>query len=298
MPKKGAMLNDLRQLIEKQADSNGITQTVLENVLIFRESRPHGRVPLVYEPSIIIAAQGRKNIYLEGNKYEYGAGNFLALFMPMAIECELVDISERHPMLGVGIRLDLQRLTNLLLKMDNLDQASGRPGKLNSSGIFCAAINDNLLDAAVRLLRTLGDVTEATIIGESIIDEIYYRILSDQQGGALRVLLRHQGQIQQISKAIAYMNKNLNQSISMDNLAELVSMSSSGFYKKFKEVMHVSPLQYIKLIRLNKANAYIIEGNTISQAAYRVGYNSPAQFSREFKRQFGVPPSSIQSNTS
>ena len=149
---------------------------------------------------------------------------------------------------------------------------------------------------SVRLLKTLDDVTEAAIIGESIIDEIYYRILSDQQGRALRVLLRQQGQIQQISKAIAYMHKNLNDSISMENLAGLVSMSSSGFYKKFKQVMHVSPLQYIKLIRLNKANAYIMEGNSISQAAYRVGYNSPAQFSREYKRQFGVPPSSTQSN--
>ena len=97
-------------------------------------------MPLVYEPAIIIAAQGRKNIYLEGNKYEYGPGHFLALFMPMAVECELVDISERQPMLGVGITLDLQRLTNLLLKMDRLDHMRrSSQGILNVSGIFCAA---------------------------------------------------------------------------------------------------------------------------------------------------------------
>ena len=287
------MLARLSQLIKKNATTNGITETALDNVLVYRESQSFGRVPLVYEPAIFIAAQGKKNIYLEGQKFQYGAGSFLALFMPMALECELVDINEQHPMLGVAIRLDRQRLTRLLLKMESLDQMPPRPEKINSSGIFSAPLNHALLDATIRLLKTLDDVTEANIIGESVIDEIYYRILSDQQGGALKILLRQQGQIQQISKAIDYMHKHLNQSVSMENLAQQVSMSSSGFYKKFKQVMHVSPLQYIKLIRLNRANDYIMQGNSISQAAYRVGYNSPAQFSREYKRQFGVPPSSV-----
>ena len=285
------MLNELGQLIEKHAPNNGVTQSVLNNVLFFRESQSQGRVPLVYEPALIIAAQGSKNIYLEGKKYKYGAGNFLALFMPMAIECEIVNVSDKKPLLGVGIRLDRQRLTKLLLKMDGLDQTPKKPKILNTSGIFTAAHNDNLLDATIRLLKTLDNFTEAAIVGDSIIDEIYYRILSDQQGGALKILLQQQGQIQQISKAIEYMHKNLSQTISIDNLADLVSMSSSGFHKKFKEVMHVSPLQYIKLIRLNKAKVHIMEGQNISQAAYSVGYNSPAQFSREYKRQFGQPPS-------
>ena len=126
---------------------------------------------------------------------------------------------------------------------------------------------------------------------ESIIDEIYYRILREEQGGALKVLLRQQGQMQQISRAVEYLHENLDKNVSVDELASLVNMSSSGFHKKFKEVMHLSPLQYTKLIRLNKARTYIIEGRNVSEAGYMVGYNSPAQLSREYKRQFGVSPS-------
>ncbi|OAD21350.1 AraC family DNA-binding domain-containing protein [Candidatus Thiomargarita nelsonii] len=162
---------------------------------------------------------------------------------------------------------------------------------MNTSGIFTAPINDNLLDATIRLLKTLDNPAEAAILGESIIDEIYYRILSDEQGGALKVLLRQQGQIQQISKAVEHLHKNLDKNVSVDELASLVSMSNSGFHKKFKEVMHLSPLQYTKLIRLNKAKTYIMEGKNVSEAGYMGGYNSPAQFSREYKRQFGVVPS-------
>lgn len=291
MGSTNSRLEELGQLIKKQAPGNGIFQSPLEPLKFFRESQSHGRVSLIYEPGLIIAAQGKKYIYLEGKRYEYNAGNFLALFVPMAVECELIDISEDNPMLGLCIRLDRYRLTKLLLKMDNIDQARKKPENFDTSGIFSAGINDQLLDAAIRLLKTLDDVTEAAIVGESIIDEIYFRILRDGQGGALQSLLRQQGQIQQISKAVEYLHENLEKNISVDVLAELVNMSNSGFHKKFKQVMHLAPLQYIKLIRLNKAKSYIMEGKTVSEAGYLVGYNSPAQFSREYKRQFGESPS-------
>ena len=294
MSKLNPKLQQLQQLIQAQVLENGIYQSPLEHLLLFRESQSQGRVPLVYEPALFIAAQGRKQIYLQGKHFEYNAGHFLALFTPMAIECELIDISESKPMLAVCIRLDRLRLTKLLIKMDNLEQMPRKLKVTDSSGIFTAAISDKLLDAVIRLLKTLDNATEANIIGESIIDEIYFRILNDEQGGALRLLLRQQGQIQQISKAVEYLNQNLDQNVSVDLLAQLAGMSTSGFHKKFKQVMHLSPLQYIKLIRLNKAKNFIIEGKNVSEAGYLVGYNSPAQFSREYKRQFGISPAATQ----
>ncbi|MBT3055944.1 MAG: AraC family transcriptional regulator [Candidatus Thiodiazotropha sp. (ex Codakia orbicularis)] len=291
MVNQDTRLAELAQLIRKHAPDNGLYQTALHQLLLFRESEMHGREAVVYEPALIIAAQGRKYVYLDGTRYEYSAGNFLALFMPMAVECEMIGVSESEPMLAVGVRLDRHRLAKLLLKMDGAGQSSAKPQISSTSGIFTSPVKDSLLDATIRLLRTLDDPVETTVLGESILDEIYYRILSDEQGGALKVLLRQQGQIQQISKAVEHLNKNLDKNVSVDDLAGLVGMSSSGFHKKFKEVMHVSPLQYTKLIRLNKAKAYIMEGKNVSEAGYLVGYNSPAQFSREYKRQFGVSPS-------
>ena len=245
----------------------------------------------MYEPALIIAAQGKKYVYLDGTRYEYNAGQFLALFMPMAVECEVIEASEEKPMLGLGIRLDRHRLAKLLLKMDGANPSTTGPEVVDTSGIFSAPLKDNLLDAATRLVATLDDPAETAILGEALIDEIYFRILTEEQGGSLRVLLRQQGQIQQISRAVEHLHDNLHKSVSVEELAGLVNMSQSGFHKKFKQVMHLSPLQYTKLVRLNKARTLILEGNSVSEAAYLVGYNSPAQFSREYKRQFGDNPS-------
>ena len=284
-------LVELGRLIEKNAPQNGVFESTLDELMIFRETESQGRVPWVYEPALIIAASGKKNIYLDGKRYGYSAGHYLALFMPMAVECELIDVNVGNPMLGIGIRLDRHRLARIVLKMDSVNAAAKRPDVEATSGIFSAPVSDSLLDAGVRLLHTLADPVEAAIIGESLIDEIYFRILSEEQGGALKALLRQQGQMQQISRAVEHLHENLDKAVSVDDLAGMVSMSSSGFHRKFREVMHVSPLQYTKLIRLNKARTYIMEGHKASEAGYLVGYNSPAQFSREYKRQFGMPPS-------
>lgn len=284
-------LAELGRLIEKQAPGNGLFQSAIHNLLVFRESESRGREPVVYEPALIMAAQGRKHLYLNEKRYQYNAGHFLALFMPMAIECEVQDVSEEKPMLGVGIRLDRHRLAEVLLKMETVEQSTADQSVTDTSGIFTAPINDYLLDTTIRLLRALEDPAETAVLGESLIDEIYFRILREEQGGALRVLLRQQGQIQQISKAVEHLHDNLGRNVSVDELAGLVNMSSSGFHKKFKDVMHLSPLQYMKLMRLNKARTYLMEGRNVSEAGYMVGYNSAAQFSREYKRQFGVAPS-------
>lgn len=291
MTDRESKLLEFRRLITDHTPENGVHQTDIHHLMIFRETQSQGRIPWVYEPAVIMAAQGRKNVYLDGQRYEYSAGNFLALFMPMAIECELVDVSEEKPMLGVGIRLDRHRLAKLLLRIDSVDQSVIKPEAISSSGIFSAPINDHLLDAVIRLLKTLANPAEATVLGNSIIDEIYYRVLNDEQGGSLKILLRHQGQIQQIARAVEYLHENLDKNVSVNDLASIVNMSGSGFHKKFKEVMHISPLQYAKLIKLNYAKTYITEGRSVSEAGYLVGYNSPAQFSREYKRHFGMSPS-------
>lgn len=284
-------LAELAHLIAQVTPEDGVKQSPLHHLVTFRESQPQARTPWVYEPALVIAAQGRKNIYLDGKCYEYGAGHFLALFMPMAVECELLEVNQDSPILGAGIRLDRHRLAKMLLKMDGAGHIDQRPAEVNTSGIFSAPLSNRILDATIRLISTLKNPIEAAVLGDSIIDEIYYRLLTDEQGGALKVLLRQQGQIQQISKAVEHLNENLESMVSVDELASLVGMSSSGFHKKFKEVMHISPLQYTKLIRLNRAKSYIMQGNSVSEAGYKVGYNSPAQFSREYKRQFGISPS-------
>ena len=279
------------KIVIQHAPQEGLCPTSIDNLVIYKNSQQQNLNPQVYPSGIVFGAQGKKQVYLDGKQYDYNEGNFMTLFIPMPVECKILEASPEKPLLAVGIFFDRKRIANLLLKMDLIESPSIKPDTTNASAIFSGPIKDNMLDAVIRLLKTLSNPSEAAILGEAIIDEIYFRILSEEQGGALKYHLQQRGQIQEISKAVEYVHQNLDKSVSVDDLADIVNMSSSGFHKKFKEVMHLSPLQYAKSIKLNKAQSYIMEGKSVSEAGYMVGYNSPAQFSREYKRYFGIAPS-------
>lgn len=287
---------EFKQLLAKHCPEEGGNQTQIANLMTWKMSEPYKLVPQVYEPCIFIGAQGEKNIYLDGKRYDYNPGNIMALFAPMPLECELIEASPEKPLLVAVIKLDLNRIAQMILKMQQAaPQIMKQKAQENVSGIFSAPLKQSLLDVMIRLLKTLDDPNAATILGESIIDEIYFRILSDEQGGMLKYHLQQRGQIHEILRTVEYLHQNLDKSISIDDMADFVNMSSSGFHKKFKEVMHLSPLQFVKSIKLNKAQSYIMQGKNVSEAGFMVGYNSSAQFSREYKRFFGVPPSATVS---
>lgn len=278
-------------LVAKHAPVDGPHLTTIPDLSLYRDSKPHNPKPLLYDPFIILAAQGRKRVVLDGVPYEYNSGHFLTTLVPIPVECQIIEASSEKPLLGVAIKLDRQRMLIILMRMDQVEPTPARPEEINASGIFTAPLSEHLLGAVIRLLKTLDSPAEAAIVGRAVIDEIYFRILKHERGGALIHLLQQRGQIQQIGRAVEHIHQNLSQAVSVDKLAALVNMSSSGFHKKFKEVMHLSPLQYAKQVKLSKAQAHIFEGVGVSEAGYMVGYNSPAQFSREYKRHFGVAPS-------
>ncbi len=284
-------LDELVRLIDKHTPKDGLFDTGVEGLFTFRGSEPHGKTRIVYEPGIVIAAQGRKNVYLEGRRYDYQPGNLLALFAPLPVECEVTEATMQEPLLGAGLYFDQHKLARLMLRMESVEPPQSAELEIDPSAIFSAPLEDRMLDAIIRLLTTLDSSREAAILGEAIIEEIYFRLLTLWQGGGLVHLLQQRGQIRQISKAVDYVHRNLDKSLSVDEMAGVVNMSTSGFHKKFKEVMHLSPLQYAKSVKLNRARSYIIDGRNANEAGFMVGYKSPAQFSREYKRHFGVAPS-------
>lgn len=281
----------LARLVEAHAPSDGLHLTCIPNLMTFRESAPHTLKPQLYEPCIVFVARGKKQVLLEGTTYDYEPGHFLAVLAPMPVQCRVVSASSAEPLLGATVLLDRQRILKVLMKMDQAGPTPARPGPIDPSGIFSAPLSERLLDAVVRLVATLDDPAEAAIVGEAVVDEIYFRLLKDERGGTLVHLLEQRGQIQQIARAVEHVHRNLSGQISVDELAALVHMSSSGFHKKFREVMHLSPIQYAKRTKLNRAQGYLWQGKSVSQAGFMVGYRSPAQFSREYKRHFGVSPS-------
>ena len=178
-----------------------------------------------------------------------------------------------------------------MLRIDRLIGAAAKPVSVDPSGLFSIPLNNNLLDPTIRLFESLANPRDAAMLGDAVVEEIHYRILCGERGDDLRILLRQRGQIQRISKAVEYIHQNVDKPMSVEKVADMVHMSKTTFYENFRDVMHLSPLQYAKSVKLVRAQTLIKEGKNASEAGYLVGYNSPAQFSREYKRHFGYAPS-------
>ena len=278
-------------LVAAYSEKEGVNFAGHPNFGTYKVSSTEARKPAVDQPAIIIVLQGQKDCYVGDKKYEYSAGNVLVMLYPMPVEAEIVLASPDSPFLVAGILIALGRMADVLLRIDRIDGAAAKPVATDPSGLFSIPLNDQLLDPILRLFETLEDPRDAAMLGDAIIDEIYYRILCHERGGELRYLLQQRGEIQRISRAVEYIHNNLDNPVDVGQLADMVHMSRTTFYENFREVMHVSPLQYAKSVKLYEAQLLIKDGAKANEAGYRVGYNSPAQFSREYKRHFGYAPS-------
>ena len=265
--------------------------TCIENFGTLKSSMPKVRHPTCDPPVIFIIAQGKKSCFAGDQKHDFSVGDVLVLFHPMAMETEIVEASIDEPFLAAGVAMDLDRMANVLMRIDRIEGVAAKPASINPSNIFALSLSDNLLDPFIRLFKLLPNPRDAMMLADSILDEIYYRLLCGERGDELRFLLQQRGEVQRISKAVAYIHQNLDKAISVETLATMVHMGQTTFYENFRNVMHLSPLQYAKSVKLYEAQKLIKGGKNVSEAGYLVGYNSPAQFSREYKRHFGFAPS-------
>jgi len=213
--------------------------------------------------------------------------------LAMPLEAEVEQASVEHPLLGLGLELDFSLISELLLSMGNIALPIAAK-KFGGRALYISQTDPVIQDALIRFLRLLNDPTDLRILGPGIVREICYRLLQGEQAGTLRQLVAQNSSSHQVATMIHYINQNFSDRISVDDLAQLAGMSTSSLHHKFREVTSMSPLQYLKKIRLHKARAIMLEqGLQASEAGYEVGYANPSQFSREFKRMFGLPPGQL-----
>jgi AraC-like DNA-binding protein len=275
------------KLLESLATSEVYTPSLLEGVVFIRMNKPNPRTPVTYDPSIIIVAQGQKKGYQGDQVFTYNAYNYLVLSVPLPFECETEEASPEKPLLAVSVKVDTSTLVELLMAIDE-NSGLSRPVP---RGFYATPLTDELVSAVVRLLECLRSPIESRILGPQIIREIIYRVLYGQLGGALRALAARHSSFSQIARTLNQINMKYPNQITIESLAREAHMSVSTFHHNFKAVTAVSPLQYLKSVRLHKARILMIhDGLNASTAADRVGYQSASQFSREFKRFFGNSP--------
>ncbi len=273
-----------------------ITRTVYEDgeiqplkgLYLARVSVPLEKFHSVLEPSFCVIAQGSKEVLLGNNRYQYDPFHYLLTTLELPRVSQVLEASKECPYLSLRLELNPQLVSSVMVEAGHyMPQRS--PADVRAMDV--SPLDADLLDAIVRLVRLLESPADASVLMPMIAREIIYRLLRGDQGGRLRHLTTMGGCTPAITKAVQRIRQNFDQSLNIEQLAQELGMSVSGFYYHFKAVTAMSPLQFQKQLRLQEdRRLMLIENLDATSAAYRVGYNDASHFNREYKSVFGVPP--------
>jgi AraC-like DNA-binding protein len=276
----------LASLLSEVAVREGMQRTLVEGVEVARVSKSVPRAPVVYQPKILIVGQGRKRAYLGGEVYHYDAYNYLVLSVPLPAECE-TEASPEEPLLLLAINVDPTMVGEMMLELDEPEPPLGPTPR----GIASTPMSEELGGAVIRLLECLKCPLESRILGRQTVREIVYRVLQGEQGRALRALASRDEHFSRIARVLRHVHAEYGRPLGVEEMARKAGMSVAAFHHYFKLVTASSPLQYLKRIRLDQARRLMAhDGYNAGTAARAVGYESASQFSREFKRLFGMTP--------
>lgn len=278
----------IRTLIDSRISEEGLTETGIQGVRLFKVTHAIPCAPAVYEPTVVVILSGRKEAILDGERYVYDSNQYLCCSVSMPVEAGIPDASPQEPLLGVTISLDTKVMTELAIQIESANGAVKHSvSGSQPQGLSLAYWDETFAEALLRLLELGDDRTALLILGEGRLRELYYAVL---QGGAGLSVRRAFGIGNEIARSIEYLADNLGNNITIEDLASRVGMSRAVFHRKFKQATRMSPIQFMKSMRLNNAAMKIATGMNVSQAAMAVGYVSSSQFSREFKRMYGRSP--------
>ena len=279
----------LAELVSRHTDGkgNGIHSTAIEQLELMRESAAPTELCTVYEPTLCIILQGKKETLLGQETYHYGTAQYIVVTVDLPLSGNIVEATVDKPYLCFKLSLDTTGL------WDIIDQIQRRRDQKESSvrGLFVSDANAPLIECATRLTRLLDTPEDIPFLAPMMIREIYYRLLMGDQSEAVWQIATSGSQMQRIAEVINQIKAEFTKSLSIDDLAKQASMSSASFHRHFKAVTSMSPLQYQKQLRLLEARRLMLaEDVDATRAAYQVGYESPSQFNREYSRMFGAPP--------
>ncbi|MPV55251.1 AraC family transcriptional regulator [Burkholderia sp. HI2761] len=282
--------NELRQTLAERVArwTEGVNQlnTAIPNLSFHRREAPTLPMECMVEPSFGLVVQGAKQVMQSGDAYIYDADRFLITSLDLPGSTQIVEARPDKPFLGLGLKLDFRVMAELMMQVapDHDDAPAGR-------GLVVGDMTEPLYDALNRLLALLDDPNAIPVLAPYVEREIYYRLLTSDQGARLRQIASAGSQCNRVSRAIRWLRAHYDESLRVDDLAAQVQMSSSTFHHHFRQLTGMSPLQYQKWIRLNEARRLMLaERLDAASAAFRVGYASPTQFNREYSRLFGNSP--------
>lgn len=277
----------IRRLITRQLPDAGLVETALKGVHLFRVTESIPCVPAVYEPIVVAIVTGEKEAILDGRRHVYDSSHYMLCPMTMPVEAGTPQASPENPLIGVMISLDSRVMRELALEMENVGGVHRKSGGAAPQGLALAHWDGGFTQALLRLLEVLDNPMDVAVLGSGRLRELYYTVLLGEAGAVAK---RAFGVGNEIARTIDYLSTRLAEPVTIDDMASQAGMSRAVFHRRFKEATTMSPIQFVKSMRLNNAAMKIAGGKTVSEAAMDVGYVSSSQFSREFKRMYGQSP--------
>ncbi len=278
---------ELSTILAQFARTNGLHTTDIPGLTLFRQNCRSSPACGIYQPSLILVAQGAKRALLADEVYNYDQMHYLITSVDLPILSHVTRATPEVPYLCVTLRIEPRFLAELIAQMD----VRGPSAIPTSRGIAASRITAPLLDAMLRLVRLLQSPEDIPVLAPLLEREILYRLLNSEQGTRLRHIAIRGSQSHQVARAIDWLKQNLARPLQVADLAQTVSMSTSSLHHHFKSMTAMSPLQYQKQLRLQEARRLMLmEQLDAASAGHMVGYESPSQFSREYSRLYGAPP--------
>lgn len=278
---------ELANLIESHTVQDGGHETVVPSLFFSRFSDTAGPLYGVHNPSLCIVVQGMKEVMLSKELFTYGPADYLVSSVNLPIIGHVTEASPEVPYLSLKIEFTPDEILEVLREF----QMGVNKKEHTKRGIYVNLIELSLLDAVARFVRLLDHPEDVPVLAPLIKKEIIFRVLQGRHGAAMGQMAVEGSSTYQISDAIHHIMNHYDQSIRVEELAEIANMGVSSLHRHFKEVTAMSPIQFQKQLRLQEARRLLLSETTdASDAAFRVGYESPSQFSREYSRLFGLPP--------
>ncbi|KFE63415.1 AraC family transcriptional regulator [Hyalangium minutum] len=281
------LLAELASWINRFSPEDGTTPTEIPHVTLHRASRTGEPLRVLYQPSVCLIAQGSKQVMLSDELYTYDASTYLVASVDLPVTGQVAQATPKAPYLCIQLDLDPVEIADLVLKAGAPKPKQQGPHR----GLFLGQTSKELLEAVLRLARLLETPEDAPTLAPLAIREILYRLLKGEHGWRLGQIATENSQAQRIAQVIGWLKAHFTEPLSIEKVAREVHMSPSSLHHHFKAVTAMSPLQYQKQLRLQEARRLLLSADVdVATAGFRVGYESPSQFGREYRRLFGTPP--------
>lgn len=279
-------LDELRTLINKHAGPDTRPMQLLPGVILATEPGPTLPCHVIVEPVFSLIAQGAKRVAIGTQTFDYRAGQFLVVSVDLPVDAYVVEATPETPCLGCGLILKPEAIASLLLEAGGTRSLSD-----DRSGIAISDLSSDLVDSVVRLLRLLDRPSDLPILASALEREILWRLINSQQGALVRQIGLADSRMSQIGRSVRWLRSHFTETFQVEKLAEIAGMSVTSLHRHFRMVTSLTPIQYQKQLRLHAARSRLMaKREEVADVGYAVGYDSPSQFSREYRRMFGKTP--------